>query len=206
MDKNELFKSIGEVDETLLARTEEKRNYRPIRILAASLALIIGIAGLSWLFWPEAPAGQSPHWFAVTAYAENGEEMDLSVQSSCLNSGGTGTNIFGVDMPIFSFVLNPAKWEAAEHVYTDFDIVVSYHGKVAEWKDKQILVLCVVPAHGVEGIPTYAVTGWFEEPTDLTIQVVEEKSGKIVEEILLHVRYLPEEEAYELTVTDQRTN
>ncbi len=209
MDKNDLYNSIGEVDDALLFRTEPKTKCkRPlpfIPILAASLALIIGIFGLSFLLRPDNPSAPSS-WFVVTAYANDGVRRELDMNAGCFNSGGTGGNLFNVDFPLFEFSVDSAKWKGNESFYSDFEISVSYNGKIVDGKDKHVIISYQVPAKGHSGTYSYIIIGWFEEPTDITVTITNKNSGKIVERITVNVCYVPEAEAYKLTVTDVKTD
>ncbi len=213
MDKLELYRSIGEVDETLLERTEEKRNYRPIRIWAASLALVIGLAGLSWVFWPDGTAADATPWFAITVHAANGEKTALNLNEGCQNAAGTGENIFGVDMPLFCFELNPTRWQEQEASYSEFELLVDYlidydNNEVWEpvWEnDAHVRVMEQTAVINGVSKPIYGITGWFEEPTDLMISVAEKKSHRLVERIVLRVCYDDQNQVYALTVTESKT-
>ncbi len=203
MDKQELYKSIGQVDDALLERTEEKRNYRPIRILAASLVLIIGIAGLSWLFWPE----QSANSFRVTAYAENGEQTPLPVGTAVAIPEKKGTSPFSWTKfeNVFEIAINPELWDTLGLPDTDFYLKASLSDQVGEGFVMEGRKIPAQEDGTLTGTPTQIVTGWLEESANVTILVVEKASNRLVAQITVHARYLPEQEAYELTVTESKT-
>ncbi len=205
MNKNDLYKSLGEVDDDLLIRTETKHKNKQmspfIHILAASLAFVIGVAGLYFLFNSSNPSNRSSSWFVITAYADNGEMTELEINDGYFNSGGTGESIFNTDVPLFDFSLNPAKWQGNQDTYSHFKVAVSYNGKAAGVKDEHITVVHSIPRPGSNEPYTYQILGWFEEPTDIVISITNKTSGIIVEEIIVNVCYTPELEAYKLTVT-----
>ena len=148
----------------------------------------------------------------ITAYAENGELTELGEEKSVLSvlSSSVGqnnqSNIFGVDMPLFQFKVRPTgAVESDETLFAKYELSVSYNGKVAQGMDEHVMVAYNVYAQGFEGESSFSVTGWFEEPTDITISILETESREIVQTLFVNVTYIPHKSTYELKMVDPDT-
>lgn len=212
MDKYDLFNSINEVDDCTLLSTEQTRTYRiqhpVIKTIAACLALIICGFGLYYYFSKPDTNGASAPWFAITAYAENGVKKDLYLNQSFLSSCGSETNIFGNDKPLFNFDIQPKKAAEDQDAFSIYDceIFVSYNDNKLDYcGDDHIFIAYTMPVAGYPGYPGYAVLGWFEEPTTITVSISDGKTGALLEEYTVHIQPLTESEMYELTVLEIKT-
>lgn len=212
MNRSDLYRSLQEMDADILARSETQCTHKPIYrnmgILAASLAIILCIFGITHWFGSKTGKASASSWFVVTAYAKDGISTELNVNDGCFNSGGTGENLFGVDFPLFSFDLIPSneKWRNSEEIYTGFDVVISYDGKLVGAKDEHVSMGSLFSTVGSQKLIGYSITGWFEKPTDITVQIIDKKSGEVVEAQTVHVSYNADMEAYRLTVKEVLIN
>lgn len=205
MDKNDLFKSIGQIDEQTLINAEVSRKRKAVhglRLIAACLAVVLVAFGFSYLFHTDRSVSK---WFVITAQAAEGDWNRLEMNEGFFNSGGTGHGIFPADVPLFHFVIQPSDWNNYENEYGKFEVVVSYNGKKVESLDDHVVVFVLYPLYGSNASYEYDVTGWFEEPTDVTITIVDKTTDKIIEEQTVNVCYDTSSEAYRLTVTDVQT-
>lgn len=210
MNNNDLYRSFSEVDDETLLRTElhlpTRNAHARIRLLAASLAFALLILGFSFFInRSDSDGGTSPR-FVITARAEDGEVAELGLNDGCFNSGGTGETMFQVDAPLFSFVVKPADWEKQPEYYTNVSIVVSYAGQVVDSIDDHVLVAHLIPVPGSGAPYEYEITGWFEEDTDITITISDNQDGSLIEKLTVHVSYVEQSAAYQLTVTDIQTS
>ncbi len=214
MNENELFKYMNEIDDELLQRSEtgkaEKKPQRLLRVIAAAAALLVCVLGIGFLLRHTEEPGVHTSLFVISAYAENGENVELKENEYCRNwfsSGPTGGPIYGfdVDMPLFKFDFKSSQWEGEREPYFNYLVDFSYNGKVVGMRDEHLMIGYTAPAYGYEGTGGYFIVGWFEEPTDLEITVRDRESGELLEKTVVHIRYLAEEEIYELTVTEIKT-
>ncbi len=220
MNTNDLYRSIGEVEDDLLLRTEAKTRYlHPVlRVAAASLVLILGIFGFSALFAPEAPEDTPTPWFIVTAQAADGEEVELDRNDGVLNSAfdpedlaaGPSGSFFDPNAsksaPVFSFYLNPTEWASDATIGNASDYIslsVSYDGKEVDGRDKNVMIGFSLS----KDIWRYWIVGRFEEPRDVTITITvrDAKSKEIIETIIVDVKYSADAQAYELSVVESQT-
>ncbi len=178
--------------------------------MAACLSLIImgGVFGNVFRSpdSPNVPENNIMSYFAITAYAANGESTELNVTSSCISSGTPKYNIFGHDMPLFHFDVKPSDLENNEAVYERFDISISYNGTIVDGKDEHIMVGFVANVHHSASKPyAYSIIGWFTEPTDIIVNILDKESREIVETITVNVQYIADRQEYKLEVTDLAT-
>ena len=215
MNTKKFSSALGNVDESYIS---EAASYAPRKkkafvkwvSIAACLSLIVIGGVLANAFrTPDAP-NVSPNnvmsYFTITAYAADGESTDLSVTSSCINSGEPKYNIFGHNLPTFHFDVTPSNLKDNEGVYERFDISISYNGILVDGKDEHILVGYVANVNRPTSKPyAYSVIGWFTEPTDILINIVEKDSREIMETITVNVKYLADKQEYELELTNLTT-
>ena len=210
MNRNDLYKSFTEVDDDALLRTElphtTRRAHPHIRMIAASLALVLCLVGISFLLKPDSSKEDTFSWFVITAYAADGGLEELGSNDGFFNSGGTGEPLFGVDAPLFRFTVKPANWEERQEAYSSFVITVSCNGKIVDSLNDHVLVTHLLPAPGSDAPYECEIVGWFEEATDILITVSDKETGTLIEEQTVHVCYSPDSQAYQLTVTNVQTN
>lgn len=209
MNRYDLYRSFGEIDDEILLRSEARRAPRRLRAViraaAAMLALALCAFGVSRaLRSGETEAAAS--WFVVTARAEDGALTPLGPEDWCLNSGGGDGNIFGVDVPLFDLVLTPACWEEDKAAYFKLDASLSYNGNTVGAGDGHVGLTHSFPAPGADEPARYGVVGWFEEPTDLTVTFTDRESGAVVETLTINVTPAEDLEGYRLTVTEIRSS
>lgn len=208
MKAEQFSRALGEIkeeylEETLTYQRKRKPHWGRWGIMAACLAMVaICIVGGAIGQKPEENTENVDSLFAIRAYAADGELEEMDVNVEYFDSGTAGGNVFGVDMPLFNFWVHPTEWDGNGLIWDRYDISVSYDGKTAEGKDEHISLGYVMPAQGVEASMGYWICGWFEEPTDILVTITEKQTGEIVEVITVNVTYLPEEQGYQLMVTD----
>lgn len=171
--------------------------------MAACLSLFLTGTIVGTIFRsPATPDASITSYFVLTAQAANGETVDLGVTEGCFNSGPHGGNIFGVDMPLFHFSLRPSDLKDNEVLYSRFDISVSYNGAFVKNMDEHIMISYLIPRYGPW---SYSISGWFEEPTDIIINITDKQSHEIVETITLNVNYIAHKQGYELQIKNITT-
>lgn len=155
---------------------------------------------------PDVPQKSIISYFVITAYAANGEATELGLADSCFNSAPAQEgNGFGVDMPLFHFSVTPSDLKNNEAIYDRFDISVSYNGSNVKDKDEHISVTYLIPMQNSSEPWSYSITGWFTEPTDILINIVDKESREIMETITVNVKYLADKQEYELELTNLTT-
>lgn len=220
MNRFDLFRSIGEVDEKLLARSEVRDRRRPGRsvwVTAASFALCIGILGLALMLTGtpghSSGAPTTPRFF-ISAYAEDGSLMNLSQNDRCNTGLPTDKNRFDTDYPMFCFYLNHGNWDKEKQLGENVEIVVSYNGNVV-WmggaQDPHLqLYYNTTDDPFLSDLYLEKVVGWFAEPTDLVFAVQKTLWGAdgrpektiTLETFTVNVCYIARTNNYRLTVTD----
>lgn len=211
MDKYDLFKSLSEIDDDALLAAEgsdlPRKKHPYIKILAACLMLVLCIGGFFYHL-RNADSSRSPSLFSIVAYAENGVLEEYTLHSSFLNSGGTDENIFGVDVPLFDFTLQPSRMaeDPEEYTFFDFRVSVSIEGKSKKEIQRHVLVGYSGPAVGSDVPYQYFVLGWFEEDTVMTITFSDAKTGDLLEEHTVLVQPLTDSQTYRITVTNITTH
>lgn len=211
MNKETLFKSIGQVDEQTLIETEsyrKKPRNRVVRLIAASVAIVLMVFGFSYLFPKDRPNQTLSSWFVITAQAVEGDWNELDLNDGYFNSGGTNQSIslFPVDVPLFKFLVEPTSFDNNESIYSQFSVSVSYNNRTVDSLDDHVVVYNIIPLVGSNGAYGYEVTGWFEETTDVKVTIVDKHTGDLVEEITVNVKPQQGESVYTLTVTNVETH
>lgn len=176
--------------------------------MAACLSLIIAGGLFGNIFHsPDTPDNSILSYFVITAQAANGETTELGLNDSCFNSGTSTENVFGVDMPLFNFSVKPSNLKDNEVIYSQFDISVSYNGTTVGWnKDEHIMVAYLIPTpNSDETSWSYSISGWFDEPTNIIVNIVDKESREIVETITVNVNYDADRSGYDLEVTNLTT-
>ena len=214
MKKEKLYEAIGEIDDNYIndAHLTAKKKSRPVWVkwvsMAACLSLIIAGGLFGNIFnSPDTPDNSILSYFVITAQAANGEITELGLHDSCFNSGTSKENVFGVDMPLFNFSVKPSNLKDNEAIYSQFDISVSYNGTTVGWnKDKHIMVAYLIPTpNSDETSWSYSISGWFDEPTNIIVNIVDKESREIVETITVNVNYDADRRGYDLEITNLTT-
>ena len=205
------FDMIEDVYESTKAKKKKpKSSWIKWGAIAACLCLLVMGGILGNLFHspdtPDVPQKSITSYFVITAHAANGESTELSISSSCFNSGEAKSNIFGNDMPTFNFSVSPSALKSNEAIYERFDISISYNGTTVTVtdKDEHISIAYLASAHSSQTYG-YSIIGWFTEPTDILINIVEKDSREIVETITVNVTYFADKQEYELKITNLTT-
>ena len=212
MNRNDLFRSFSEIDDQALIRTESYKKRKNtqwiLRLMAASLTMVLLVFGASYLLSSDPPNQTPSSWFVITAYAEEGEWTELGLNDGCFNSGPTDQSMFPADVPLFYFVMNPTDWDGYENEYRNFTISVCCNGQPIGSSDDRIQLfhLYATPDSDLPFDHAYEVVGWVEETTDITITVVDQGTGDLVEEIVVTVEPQQDTDAYQLKVTGLKTN
>lgn len=200
------------VDEAIDYAPKKKKNaWIKWASVAACVSLIFASALLLHIFRsPDTSGEHGPitSYFIITALAANGESTDLTLSDGCLNSVPSQSgNVFGVDMPLFNFSVTPSNLEDNEAIYDRFDISISYNGSTVTVtdKDEHIFIAYIYNRNSSGGACAWSVTGWFTEPTDVIVHIIDKESRAIVETITVNVNYLADNQEYELKVTNLTT-
>ncbi|MGM9643130.1 MAG: hypothetical protein ACI3XI_07975 [Eubacteriales bacterium] len=215
MTTKKFSNALGNISDSYV---DEAVNYTPKRknniwvkwvSIAACLSLIVmgGILGNLFLFpdTPDVPENNIISYFVITAHAANGDSTELSFGDSCLSSGTPKNSIFGHDMPTFHFDVKPSDLKSNESVYQRFDISISYNGTPVKDKDEHIMVVYLISTQHPDEPWAYSIIGWFTEPTNIVVNILDKESREIVETITVDVNYLADKQEYELKVTDLTT-
>jgi hypothetical protein len=214
MTTKKFSNALGNVDESYLdeaiSYTPKKKNKVLIKwvSIAACLSLILtgGIIGSLFRSSGGTDDGISSY-FVISTLAADGETKELSVTSSCFNSGSAKSNVFGVDMPTFNFDVKPSSLKNNEPIYDRFDISVSYNGITVgmEGKIDEHIMIGYYFSTLDPNERGYSIFGWFAEPTDVCVRILDKESREIVEAYTIHVVYFEDRQEYELTITDLNT-
>ena len=179
--------------------------------IAACLSLIVMGGLFGNLFrspdTPDVPQKSILSYFVITAHAANGETTELELADRCFNSvPAQQGNVFGVDMPLFCFDVQPSDLENNEAVYERFDISISYNGTpvTVTDKDEHIFIAYLASVHSSQTYG-YSIIGWFTEPTDVVVTITDKESRAVVEEISVNVKYDANRQEYELKLTNLDT-
>lgn len=205
------FDMVEDVYESTKAKKKSNKSlWLKWGAIAACLSLIVMGGLFGNLFRspdaPDVPEKNIMSYFIITAHATNGESTELALAESCFNSVPAHQgNGFGVDMPLFHFSITPSDLKNNEAIYDRFDISVSYNGSDVKDKDEHISVTYLIPMQNSSEPWSYSITGWFTEPTDILINIVEKDSREIVETITVNVTYFADKQEYELKVTNLTT-
>lgn len=202
MDNNDLFEIFGQIDDPISTDTEacRKRKSNPIVgiLIAASLALVLLAFGI-FFFSPEDDPDQVLSSPTATT-AQDPEDLRLAASRYLATYEGFLSGPIETrspdDPPLFRFTF----WETYDG---ELRVDVSYGGKIADSKDEQIDVHHTYRSDDSHG---YSVVGWFEETTDITVTIVDDSTGELVEELTVHVVPPEGDNEYELTVTNAKTN
>lgn len=210
MNKVDLFKSIGEIDDQTLINAEVSKNRNTkrivVRLIAASMAIVLMVFGFTYLLPAETPGQSISSWFVITAQAAEGDWNELDLNEGYFNSGGANQSIFPADTPLFNFVIKPSDWDNYQNEYEKFEVVISYNGEKVESLDDHVVVFTSFPIYGSNDSYEYRVTGWFEKATDIDVTIVDKSTGNLVEEITVNVKPQQGENVYMLTVTNVKTH
>ena len=212
MNAKTFANALGEIGANYIAeaaayKPTKKKNIRLKWAAAAACLALITAAGIwqSGTHHLDTPDDGIGSYFAITAQAANGETLELDTEHNYFNSGTSQGNVFGVDMPLFDFSVRPTDLKGNEALYSRFDIAVSYNGTLVGDKDPHVMVAYLIPLAGSDEPWSYSVSGWFEDPTDITVQILDKNSREIVETMTVHVEYLADKQGYDLKMTNLTT-
>ncbi len=213
MNKKTMLNVVNGIDEELIDQYFEigeeakrkkaqggKRTLIKWGAVAACFVLVLSICILP-MFDLSDSSGYQPI-LALTVYAADGTPQGMELDQSFLNSGISGGTIFGKDVTTFEFYVAPVEHGGEADIFNQYDIEISYNGKIVDGKDEHIRLTVVVPLQGVDGVGRYRIIGWFEETTDIFVTLKNKKNGEIVEKMTVNVSYSEADEAYKLTMTD----
>ena len=203
------FDMIEDVYESTKAKKKKpKSSWLKWGAVAACLCLLVMGGILGNLFRspnaPDVPENNIMSFFAITAHAANGETKVLNVSDSFVSSGEPKYNMFGHNIPLFSFDVEPSDLKSNEAVYQRFDISISYNGTPVKNKDEHIMVAYLASAHTSQTYG-YTIFGWFTEPTDVVVTITDKESKAVVEEMTVNVKYDANRQEYELKLTNLDT-
>lgn len=181
--------------------------YFKIAVAMCTFVIVLSIAFAGLLNSAIVEEGED-RYFTLKAYAANGELIELNTIEGTFSSGSTDKNIFGVDFPIFNFFITLSDKNGDKMTFSDVDIFVSYNGgdNVTTTKDEHVMVSYVFPVQGLDKPVGYCVSGWFENPMDITIKINDKERGETLESYILNVCYLSESGEYLLKVVEIKTN
>ena len=212
MKEERILNVLGKVDEKYIKEADpEVKSKRKAPAwtkwvaMVACLSLIItgGLFG-NIFHSPDTPDNSILSYFVITAHAANGETKVLNVSDSFVSSGEPKYNMFGHNIPLFSFDVEPSDLKSNEAVYQRFDISISYNGTPVKNKDEHIMVAYLASAHTSQTYG-YTIFGWFTEPTDVVVTITDKESKAVVEEITVNVKYDANLQEYELKLTNLDT-
>ena len=202
---------IGEsyIDEAVSYVPKRKKNTWVKWVsVAACLSLMIAGGLFGNIFHspdtPDVPENNILSFFTITAHAANGETTVLNVTDSFVSSGKPKYNMFGHNIPLFSFNVEPSDLKSNEAVYQRFDISISYNGTPVKNKDEHIMVAYLASVHTSQTYG-YSIFGWFTEPTDVVVTITDKESKAVVEEMTVNVKYDANRQEYELKLTNLDT-
>ena len=215
MKEERILNVLGKVDEKYIKEADpEVKSKRKAPAwtkwvaMAACLSLIIAGGLFGNIFHspdtPDVPENNIMSFFAITAHAANGETKVLNVSDSFVSSGEPKYNMFGHNIPLFSFDVEPSDLKSNEAVYQRFDISISYNGTPVKNKDEHIMVAYLASAHTSQTYG-YTIFGWFTEPTDVVVTIADKESKAVVEEMTVNVKYDANRQEYELKLTNLDT-
>ena len=212
MKEERILNVLGKVDEKYIKEADpEVKSKRKAPAwtkwvaMVACLSLIItgGLFG-NIFHSPDTPDNSILSYFVITAHAANGETKVLNVSDSFVSSGEPKYNMFGHNIPLFSFDVEPSDLKSNEAVYQRFDISIYYNGSPVKNKDEHIMVAYLASAHTSQTYG-YTIFGWFTEPTDVVVTITDKESRAVVEEISVNVKYDANRQEYELKLTNLDT-
>ena len=212
MKEERILNVLGKVDEKYIKEADpEVKSKRKAPAwtkwvaMVACLSLIItgGLFG-NIFHSPDTPDNSILSYFVITAHAANGETKVLNVSDSFVSSGEPKYNMFGHNIPLFSFDVEPSDLKSNEAVYQRFDISIYYNGSPVKNKDEHIMVAYLASAHTSQTYG-YTIFGWFTEPTDVVVTITDKESKAVVEEMTVNVKYDANRQEYELKLTNLDT-
>lgn len=195
-----IFGAISDLDsayvQQCVAPKPRRRIWQRVATVAAALALVMATLWGSGLL-----TGQEQSGFrgclVIRVLAESGEYEQLDSFKSVPN-GYPQQNMFGVDQPCFSFDV----WATEEHnpnFHSQYELEVCYDGIVYQWeKDSPVAITFLYST--VSDSVGYGVVGWCTDTMELELRLKDRQTGEVVTTCKLHVKYLPQQQTYELTL------
>lgn len=207
--------ALGDVDERYIAEaadyTVQRKKHAWGKWVAAAACLSVMIAGglFGNLFRsPDEPDAADRSLFVIKAQALDGETRELNVGHGYFNSvvPGEEGNAFGVDMPLFYFQVCPSDYTGEKSFYESYRLRISYNGKTVTMTDKDDHIRQAYCISTIDSSISYGVMGWFEEPTELFVEILDRQSETILETATVRVSYVEQQQGYALEITDRFVN
>ena len=177
------------------------------KVLTAACACVV-LFVLGIILLNKFPSNEAPY-FVLKAYAANGElyEIDVNGTLNSVSNSESEKNMFGVDFPLFEFYITLADENDNRMKFSDVYISVYRNGKdIIAANDKQISILYYFPSTGYDLPSGFCVMGWSEEPTDVTINIIDHKTDEIIESFMLNICFIHDSGEYLITVNEIKTN
>lgn len=205
MTANKFSEALGNIAESYVDEAVDYTAKKKSRVwlkwgaLAACLSLIVAGVIFGDIF--RSPDNSIVSYFVISAHAANGDLTDLGVDEKCFNSIMPQENVFGVQMPLFNFFVRPSGMKGNEE-YSRFDIIVSYNGIRVEDQDEHILVSYIISEEKFDDPWVYSVSGWFDKPTNIIVDIVDKDSREIVETTTVNVKFDADRNGYDLEIVN----
>ena len=196
------------VEDVYESTKQQKKSNKSLWLKWGAIAACLSLVVMGGIFGnlfrspnaPDVPENNIMSFFTITAHAANGETKVLNVSDSFVSSGEPKYNMFGHNIPLFSFDVEPSDLKSNEAVYQRFDISISYNGTPVKNKDEHIMVAYLASAHTSQTYG-YTIFGWFTEPTDIYVTLTDKETNEVVDERIVSVKYNAEQEKYDLQIT-----
>ena len=217
LHQESLYHAITAIDEAYLEeafpriRPKISRRLERLGAMAALLAAFISI-----LFIPVNPTKlllvSGP--FVLTAETTNGYLGDYSELKnemwnnlfSAYTPGYQPKPRFG-DHDLFQISIVPEGWAKKQCISFYYNLCVYYEDTVVDTsaRDSHIDWGFCTPTSTASSDSTsyFHLTGWFDEPTDLRIEI-QKKDGTVIQEQTVHIEYNSILRSYELTVIEYK--
>lgn len=194
-----IFAAISDMDSTYVQQCAQKprrRVWRRVGTMAAALALVIAALWGSGLLAKQETGGFQGS-LVIRVMAESGEYEQLDHFKSVPN-GYPQQNMFGVEQPLFAFDV----WATEEQnpdFHSQYELEVWYDGTLYQSeKDSPVAISFLYTIDGSSR--GYNVWGWCADTMELELRLKNRQTGEVVSTQRLHVQYLPQQQAYELTL------
>lgn len=185
-----LYEGLSNIDERFLheAVTDQtnKTVWKQAAAMAATIVLIIGLFSI-----------------IPSVNASNGATPTLLDRYlSSFLPGYEPEPLFG-DHPIFQFSVAPKNWQHEPGLLQKlYSLEVEYNGIVAT--ESMYPGTDHIQVNLVSGKDNsfFSIIGWFDEPTYITISLIEKETQSVVQKQVVYINYLADEEKYETIVAE----
>lgn len=209
-----LYTAVTNIDDKYIAEVlDAKKRTAPslpkrLAAIAATVAILLTLSYV-WnvlYYGPSQVTLVDGSPFILTAVASNGSSNTnipayLEQLLSSYIPGLPGpTAPFG-DHTLFDINIKPSEWDGSTQIGDYCKIYVKYDDttvSIPENPDDEHLMISFT---WLDGIPYYNVSGWFDEPTELTIIFEENATGTIIQEQTILVEYDEKRGNYHFSVT-----